>query len=556
MPSLRSQPEFYMTAVTPIDTTAEPLPGNTECTICLERLTTDVVRFRACGHMFHTVCVLSWFDESAPRSGRRRGTCPNCRQELYEPDPRSAGASTSNLQRIQEMQAEINRLIADRRGHESNYLQGPRPAQYPIWGPLQSSAQATRAGSTSAQSSDGGPLPNTDSSRYPHFIESGNRLAQNMFGDSPLSVPGRGRGMHPQIQSWPPRPAHGQEIDTEPEARSRRDNQATDASEPDLSEVPAPEQESRATLAARAIAERRPLTELETEWPAAASLPDEEEEEVFSLFEERSRALREGRPWQRGGMREQIGAQERLSNDRTPITTLPNERLLSEIGRLNARADQLRLQLLQNMEHDENRFSSPSLNPPPIPELQGSAVPFAQPARTDAELRAFFSSLPHPREQGLDRGRVPSQQHTPRRYATTANTTASPARNSHQDRTTTLRNHTPEWRTFHRDENTETGHTHTPTNGNPTRERQPHTRTDHYGFTTTQHRPHRPDPREPLGQLYMPHLAANMDELRELDDTPRPAYSPASATFSGGREMQLSESDEGDGLDEGFSDSG
>ncbi|KAF1945936.1 hypothetical protein EJ02DRAFT_419024 [Clathrospora elynae] len=87
MPSLRSQGEFYMTAVTPVDTTSEPLPDDAECTICLEPLIEDVVRFHACRHMFHTVCVLSWFDESAPRNGRQRGTCPNCRHELYEPDP-------------------------------------------------------------------------------------------------------------------------------------------------------------------------------------------------------------------------------------------------------------------------------------------------------------------------------------------------------------------------------------------------------------------------------------------------------------------------------------
>jgi hypothetical protein len=84
VPSLRSQPEFYMTA--------GPLPDNAECTICLETLTEDVVKFHACGHMFHTVCLLSWFDQSAPHTGKRRGTCPNCRYELYEPDPRYGAA--------------------------------------------------------------------------------------------------------------------------------------------------------------------------------------------------------------------------------------------------------------------------------------------------------------------------------------------------------------------------------------------------------------------------------------------------------------------------------
>jgi len=88
MPTLRSQPEFYMTGVIAVDTTTESLPDNAECTICLEPLSDDVVKFHACGHMFHIVCVQSWFDQSAPRTGVKRGTCPNCRHELYEPDPR------------------------------------------------------------------------------------------------------------------------------------------------------------------------------------------------------------------------------------------------------------------------------------------------------------------------------------------------------------------------------------------------------------------------------------------------------------------------------------
>jgi hypothetical protein len=79
MATLRSQPEFYMIAITPVDTSAEPLADNAQCTICLEPLVEDVVRFHACGYMFHTVCVLSWFEQSAPRRGKKRGPCPNCR---------------------------------------------------------------------------------------------------------------------------------------------------------------------------------------------------------------------------------------------------------------------------------------------------------------------------------------------------------------------------------------------------------------------------------------------------------------------------------------------
>lgn len=85
-PVLRSQMEFYMTGVSPVDCTSLAAIPTEDCTICLELLTEDVIRLHACNHMFHTLCIIGWFDDSAPRSGRRRGTCPNCRCELYEPD--------------------------------------------------------------------------------------------------------------------------------------------------------------------------------------------------------------------------------------------------------------------------------------------------------------------------------------------------------------------------------------------------------------------------------------------------------------------------------------
>jgi len=84
--TLRSQLEFYMTGVSLIDGPSTAAMSSGECTICLERLTEDVIRIHACDHMFHTLCIISWFDTNAPRSGIRRGTCPNCRCELYEPD--------------------------------------------------------------------------------------------------------------------------------------------------------------------------------------------------------------------------------------------------------------------------------------------------------------------------------------------------------------------------------------------------------------------------------------------------------------------------------------
>jgi hypothetical protein len=99
---LRSQGEFYMVGLTPVTPNVSLAE---ECIICMETLTTDVVKMAACDHHFHTVCILSWFESSVTRSGKKKGTCPNCRHEFYEPDSRpaprvvtsTAGSTTSKL---------------------------------------------------------------------------------------------------------------------------------------------------------------------------------------------------------------------------------------------------------------------------------------------------------------------------------------------------------------------------------------------------------------------------------------------------------------------------
>ncbi|KAH7068112.1 hypothetical protein BKA63DRAFT_494777 [Paraphoma chrysanthemicola] len=77
---LRSQVEFFVIIIIPVASQ----PGN--CTICQDPLGTDVVSTVACQHSYHLTCVLNWFQSSASQ----RGSCPNCRQELYKPEPLSA----------------------------------------------------------------------------------------------------------------------------------------------------------------------------------------------------------------------------------------------------------------------------------------------------------------------------------------------------------------------------------------------------------------------------------------------------------------------------------
>lgn len=75
---LRSQAEFLMTGVVPV-----PAQPEVACSTCLEVLTDYAVKMMKCGHMFHCVCILAWFRSR----NMRRGACPNCRTELFEPVP-------------------------------------------------------------------------------------------------------------------------------------------------------------------------------------------------------------------------------------------------------------------------------------------------------------------------------------------------------------------------------------------------------------------------------------------------------------------------------------
>ncbi|KAH9866094.1 hypothetical protein J1614_008658 [Plenodomus biglobosus] len=81
------QSEFYMTGVLPVSPEVLAADVPVSCTICVDPLEEGVVRLQLCGHLFHAACITRWFDCNSPRNGRRRGTCPNCRCELYVPDP-------------------------------------------------------------------------------------------------------------------------------------------------------------------------------------------------------------------------------------------------------------------------------------------------------------------------------------------------------------------------------------------------------------------------------------------------------------------------------------
>jgi hypothetical protein len=78
--NLRTQPLFFTTEVLP----KYDLPSDSKCTCCLDFLTTDVVKMKACGHRFHATCIVTRFQGHSTNEMKR--TCPNCHHELYAPE--------------------------------------------------------------------------------------------------------------------------------------------------------------------------------------------------------------------------------------------------------------------------------------------------------------------------------------------------------------------------------------------------------------------------------------------------------------------------------------
>lgn len=86
-PHFLSQDEYFRTRLS-FSLTASEIPHNTVCSICVEECSPNnndaVVRGLACQNCyFHTECIKTWFTST----DQKRGTCPNDRRELFNPNP-------------------------------------------------------------------------------------------------------------------------------------------------------------------------------------------------------------------------------------------------------------------------------------------------------------------------------------------------------------------------------------------------------------------------------------------------------------------------------------
>jgi hypothetical protein len=512
MPSLRSQPEFYMTAVTPVDTTTETLPDDAECTICLEPLVEDVVKFHACGHMFHTMCVLSWFDQSAPREGKKRGTCPNCRHEFCESDPRyyarsgpatgrdilataplEALAHAATLGRFEEsVTAQVPAANRPPRSHTPPHIhEGIARAAPPsdMW----TGFMATRTPLPAHNRSRTG---RPDISRYTVSSIARTEPPAHPDPSAPNFPQERDRTGRPNDQGrWAnqsprdPFPElfyaydHGHDSDSEsgidliikrPQSRAlvqagsatactsatraaiaammnpendsevaslvERMRQAEAANTEPLAPAPAPpapERESRAVLAARAIAERRPLeedpnlnrptkalppTSLQSDRrpgrpdSAQVEAPDHEEELGEIARIEEDIADRRQQQWlenrgmetrrstrsleaERSALSQRLAEVTRQLNERpaADLVETANERQVTALappqGRMDSHEDYPPLGSTARVSP-----ASQQPSPPPLPAVLDSSATIGQAGRTNEELQSFFQGL-------VDRGR-------------------------------------------------------------------------------------------------------------------------------------------------------
>lgn len=107
MPALRSQGELFMVGVVPVSAQ----PEGSDCSICTEHLVRDVVQLAgACGHTFHTVCLVAWLSITA----RQNRTSPNCRCELYAAPANRSSDSAAPIRAAEYMIAQRVNIEARR----------------------------------------------------------------------------------------------------------------------------------------------------------------------------------------------------------------------------------------------------------------------------------------------------------------------------------------------------------------------------------------------------------------------------------------------------------
>jgi len=66
---LEAQEEINMDSLT-----SKAEPSKDDCAVCVDELSEDIIKINACGHLFHRLCVASWFAQ--------KQTCPMCNVQV------------------------------------------------------------------------------------------------------------------------------------------------------------------------------------------------------------------------------------------------------------------------------------------------------------------------------------------------------------------------------------------------------------------------------------------------------------------------------------------
>ena len=71
----------------------EEMNPQIQCTICVDDIQKgeQCIKITRCEHVYHGICIATWFDAKIKSNAKIKFTCPNCNSNLFPPSVDSDG---------------------------------------------------------------------------------------------------------------------------------------------------------------------------------------------------------------------------------------------------------------------------------------------------------------------------------------------------------------------------------------------------------------------------------------------------------------------------------